>query len=434
MIRKDKLNQTGSVIITIIVMLVLASLGVGIALMFTSSTEQVAQHNIQTRARNLSEAGIRYAAGEYRDAGDLFSKFDRLAALHEEEVTLSNNDGVFQLFVFPYWFLTAAQVTDSTRLSLIVPGKFPENFQGILPSTGRVKIFDDFYDYTGGITSNGVGFNPDTFTITIDRPITAPLNSSVQLAWAAPTSQTINTGDNLTIFLASQRTLEDIFPKQNGLIEIFMDTTQSIGSYRYRLREQIDNQIVLTGLTSIENSPFPVTVNSNSRIVIKKQAIIQSTGNLGTGNIASSKDLALNVYLTDEIMIPQDTPEDLPLGGDDDQESFDDEEQGYTQLKNWEFNADNTVPESDKLTVTTHTVRTEFGEEWDSNNYVTFQNFTEVETDNGYSADLIKKERLPEAVRSKNLNGIWGNASDNIYFVGDDGTIVHYYQIHHLSF
>ncbi|MBU2629613.1 MAG: hypothetical protein KKE61_13430, partial [Proteobacteria bacterium] len=61
-----------------------------------------------------------------------------------------------------------------------------------------------------------------------------------------------------------------------------------------------------------------------------------------------------------------------------------------------------------------------------STNYVTFQNFTEVDQASGYTMELIDKDRIPASVRTNDLHGIWGNASDNIYFVGKSGTILHF--------
>ncbi|MFH2092117.1 MAG: hypothetical protein ABIJ31_07115 [Pseudomonadota bacterium] len=419
-------TQCGSVIITILVMLVLISLGIGITLMFSSSSLQVAQHNIQLKASNLAQAGIRYAAGEYRAAGDLAAKFNRLEQLHQEQVTLLNNDGTFQLSIFPYWFVTTGNVNNSTSVPLKVLGKFPTGFGAVLPSKGNVKIMNDFYAYSGGSTSLGIGNDSDQFTITLDRAVTLEPNVSVQLAWAPPSSQTIVNGGNIIVFTDADQGLEDIFPARNGLFEVFSHAKELIGIYRYK--ERIHGSVVLSGVTAVDDSPLPITVSPSSRVVIKKQAIVQSIGSMGTGNLASSKGLELNVFLTDELFVPSDTPAPLDLGGGGTgkQDNFDDETDGHTQLDNWEFDRDNTIPESQKKTITTHEIVTEFGDSFTSSNYVTFQNFTQVQTDKGYTADLIDKARLPEAVRTKNLNGIWGNASDNIYFVGDDGTIVHY--------
>lgn len=420
-----KFSQNGSIVISMMAMLILISLGVGIIMMFSTSSLQKSEHNIKLRAANLAQAGFRYAAGEYISAGDLSAKFDRLASLHGENVTLLNNDGSFQLQVFPYWFVTTANVNNSTVLPLNLLGKFPTDFQAALPASGTVKINNDFYDYTNGSATPGAGFNPDQFSITLDKSVTLPRNTSVQLTFSPQpaSSQTIDLNGTITLSDPNDEWL-DLFPQRNGLIEIFKDQTQSLGTYKYK--ERIQNSLHLTGITPVEDNQLPLTINSASFITVKKQALVLSTGNLGTGNLSADLDLGLNVYLTDEVQIPADAPEPLDMGGDGPSkpEVFDDEQDDHTQLNNWEFDANDSIPESDKKTITTHEVQTEFGVDWDSRNYVTFQNFTEIEQDKGYTAQLIDKERLPETARSKNLNGLWGNASDNIYFVGDDGTIL----------
>ena len=77
-----------------------------------------------------------------------------------------------------------------------------------------------------------------------------------------------------------------------------------------------------------------------------------------------------------------------------------------------------------RLFTTSQEVETSFG--WTSSSYLTFQNFTTVNKDQGYVAKLVKPTDIDAAVRYKDYHGIWGNASDNIYVVGEDGAIVHY--------
>ena len=422
-------TENGSIIITIVVMLVLISLGAGVVLMFSSATVQRAEHANRLRAAQLAEAGFRYAAGEYRSAGSISDKFDRLAALHGEEVTLQSGNGSFTLDIRPYWFVLETAVSDSAGLTLKVPGKFPDGYADTLPSSGTVRINDNFYDYTGGTISLGTGLAPDRFLITLESAVTLPKNTSVQMAFFSPMSQNITAGGD--IVLSADNTLLDLLPERNGLIELFKDATHSLGTYRYRERKT--GSIILSDISPVSDDELPFSLSSSSLIVLKKQAKVLSHSKLGSGYLTSDLGMALNVYLTDQVQIPEDNSEPLNLGGAGAarHDPFEDEIDGHTQLENWEFDADNSVPERDKKTITTQTVRTEFGGDWDSARYVTFQNFTETNQDHGYTADVVDKERLPEAVRSRNLNGVWGNASNNIYFVGDHGTIMHWDGIHY---
>ncbi len=417
-------TQKGFILITVLVMLVVVSLGVGIVVMFSSSILQRSEHNIELRAVNLAEAGFRYAAGQYKAASGLSAKFNRLETLHDEQVTLQNDDGTFQLSVQSYWFVTNTPHTKgTTKLAVRVLGKFPDDFDTALPSSGIVKINHDFYPFTAINTTMGTGFNSDQAELSLQSGLAETIgrNTSVQLAFSPPSTQTVSQGGDLTI--ASDDTLTDLFPKRNGLIHIFTDEGAEAGIYKYKERQK--GSVILAGIEPVKDSKLPLSISSSSRIVLKKQATFQSIGSFGGGSIASSRGLSLNVYLTDEEFVPADTPQEIDLnpGGSGPQETFNDEVGGRTQLRNWEFNPNDGVAESKRKTVTTQAVQTDFGT---FSNYLTFQNFSQVETDKGYAAQVIDKMKLPEAVRNKQFNGVWGNASDNIYFIGADGTIVHF--------
>ncbi len=421
---RQQKSQNGYILITVLVMLVVVSLGAGLVIMFSGSTRQMAEQNLALRAVNLAEAGFRYAAGEYKSAGSLSAKFDRLESLHAETVTLLNNEGSFQLGVHSYWFITNSNYpAGRTSLSVRVPGKFPDGFQSALPSTGIVKINNDFYRFTAISVSLGTGFNSDQAVISLQTGIKEVIsrNTSVQLAFSPPGTQVVSEGSSLTV--SSGNDLADLFPHKNGLIQIFTDEGIDAGTYRYRERRQ--GSIILSGISTYKDGQLPLTITSTSRIVVKKQAKVESVGSLGGGTVAASKGLSLNVFLSDEELIPADTPEELDLspGVAGPQETFSDEQSGRTRLLNWEFNENDGVSESRRKTVTTQAIQTDYGI---STNYLTFQNFSQVETDKGYTAEVIDKAKLPAAVRNVNFNGIWGNASDNIYFIGDNGTIVHF--------
>ncbi|MBC8439828.1 MAG: hypothetical protein H8D87_09085 [Deltaproteobacteria bacterium] len=421
---KIKISETGSILITILVMLVFMSLGAGVLLMFSSSNTQVAEHSIELRATKLAEAGIRYAAGQYRSAGNLSAKFDRLEALHEEQVTLKDNNGSFRLKVNPYWFVSSADYTNATNVTLKVLGKFPPGFQAALPTSGIIKINNDFYTYSGGNVTLGTGLASDQFAITLNKGVTISQNTSVYLSFAPPSTQTVSENGSITI--AASNSLKDIFPTRNGMFEIYKDEKDLAGTYRYNERTQ--GSVVLSGITPIKDGALPLTITSSSRIVMEKQVLIYSDGDLGSGIVSSNQGVGFNIYLTEEVFIPANDPAPLDLGGSGPgkQDDFNDEKKGITQLTNWEFTPNKKIPEKDLQTITTQEVETEFGKKWDSSNYVTFQNFSEVSQSSGYVAELVSKDDIDDAGENKDLYGIWGNASDNIFVTGADGTILHY--------
>jgi len=448
MIYNIRRNQTGSIMITVLVMLVFISLGAGMVMMFSTSNFQMVEHNIALKATTLAEAGLRYALGEYRDAPD---QFNRLESLNQEEVTLLNNKGSFKIAIHPYWFVPDpdhVHSVDDPKLFLKVLGKFPDGFQEALPDTGQIIINNSFYDFSSITPNLGTGFDSDkiSLSITITPTLKEDIDTgtSVELVFSPSSPQTISDGGDITLFSTSD--LLDIFPERNGVFQVsdYTENPENPGTYRrtedigtYRYKKRTEGSVIFSGIVLVTGEQLPLTITSSRRIVLSKQIFIESTGSLGTGTITSNRGLGSNIPLAvpgdgGELEIAADITETLGLGGAEQHEGFDDEVGGLTQLENWESNESDDIPEADKKTITTVAVETEFDdfEGWESStNYVTFQNFTEVDQDNGYTAELIDKERLPEEpedVRNKNLNGLWGNASDNIYFVGDDGTIIHY--------
>ncbi|MBU0463795.1 MAG: hypothetical protein KKE12_09340, partial [Proteobacteria bacterium] len=356
--------------------------------------------------------------------GDLSAKFNRLEALHEEQITLKDNNGSFRFKVNPYWFVSSADYTNATNITLKVLGKFPQGFQAALPTAGIVKINNDFYTYSGGKVTLGTGLASDQFAITLNKGATISQNTSVHLSFSPPSTQTVSENDSITI--ASSNSLKDVFPARNGMFEIYKDEKDLAGTYRYN--ERTPGSVVLSGITPIKNGALPLTITASSRIVMGKQVLIYSDGDLGSGIVSSNQGVGFYIYLTEEVFIPANDPVPLDLGGSGPgkQDDFDDEKKGKTQLTNWEFTPDDKIPEKDLKTITTHEVETEFGKKWNSSNYVTFQNFTTVSQSQGYVAELVSKDDIDDAGENKNLYGIWGNASDNIFVSGADGTILHY--------
>lgn len=417
-------SNQGYIMVTILAVIAGAALVAGISLMFSTSSIQTAEHNMELRARALAESGIRYAAGEYRSAGSLAEKFQRLESLHREQVILSGNDGRFQLDIQSFWFVTnQAYSQGDTHLSLRVPGKFPDGFDTSLPATGTVKINNEFYRFSSATTTRSSGFTSDQAAIRLNQGLREAIaaHTSVQLVFSPPETQTITDGGDLKI--AERNDTTDLFPQRNGLIQIFRDDKTEAGIYKYRERKT--GSVILSGITPVRDSRLPMAIDGGSRVVVKKQARVGSGGSLGAGSIAANRGIDLNVFLTDEMIVPGDAPQDLDLNGgaDGGHDCFNDEENGCTTLKNWDCSEDPALAESQRKAVTTQAVATKFGV---STNYLTFQNFSEIEADKGYTAELINKKRLPAAARTTRFNGVWGNASDNIYFVGDDGTLLHF--------
>ncbi len=423
-------KEAGAILITVMVMMVVLSLGVGAGLMLNSSSVETTENNIELRAVNVAEAGYRYAGGEYISAGGFDEKLDRLEAMNQEKVILLNNNGSFQLSIYPYFFVANSD-GEFTTLSMRVPGKFPDGFENVLPATGTVYINGKFYEYGSGTPdAKASAMDSDEFSITLTGSETVDVDSHtcVYLAFSPPNGTMVEEGKDFSISVDAS--LEALLPERNGFIDLYKDEDTHAGSYRYRQRTRdANNRIVLSDIQPVEDDSLPLNLDSGSRVVMKKQVRIESVGAAGSGNMEASRELDLNVYLTDEMYVPPDTAKTLDLGGTGGADTFDDEEgtgaNKKTVLKNWEFNNSDGTPERDLYVSTTQEVQTEYTDE-PTSSVLTFQNFSEEDQDAGYTMEVIDKERIPEAVRDKDLYGIWGNASDNMYFVGQDGTVLHF--------
>lgn len=449
-----KRDETGSILITILVMLVIVSLGTGVAVMLNSSSIQSVENNIELRATNLAEAGFRYAGTEYANAGSDVDKKDRLTAklqrlekLHHETVTLGNN-GSFALSLYPFFFMSSSDGENVTSLSLRVPGEFPDGFAGALPATGSVFIkrnndesyIDKMYDYSNGSTSG-----TSVFTLTLDPDAAIETDDRVYLSFATGTQTSLSQGDDLTAF--SDTGLGALLPERNGIVTLYEEKksdgeVEEKGTYRYRKRIIDDNSgdVILTDLQEYEGKNFPDitfdTTSYNYWTVIPTQVKIDSVGTAGSGGMASSRRLELNVFMTtDYAGSSGSVAADLDLNGDAEgtAETFSD---GNT-LRNW------SVPDASDVgqyITTSVNVSTIFGDNQgnSTDNFLTFQNFTTVDEDSDewymMAIDKIHLASIGKGSPDKdgyyssyyNLYGVWGNDEDNMYIVGENGTILHY--------
>lgn len=139
--------------------------------------------------------------------------------------------------------------------------------------------------------------------------------------------------------------------------------------------------------------------------------IVQATVEMEGGGLDGAGDT-----ISDNFDQPIGTPGGTDIGPDGDYRKY---------QAGWDVPTDELEKsDTERLMTTEQEIETSFG--WDSSDYLTFQNFTTVNKDGGYIANLVPSSEIAAAARDKDFHGIWGNASDNIYVVGEDGIIVHY--------
>jgi prepilin-type N-terminal cleavage/methylation domain-containing protein len=277
-------NKKGSVLIALIVtMVVLSSIGAAMVSLTSTSTFSRTGSNSAERAYFLAESGYRYAASRYLNAADETAKDNELVAMHAQQTfTLLNDNGQFQLRVYPYYFKTtgSASITPTATLDTAVPGGFPP---GLTLSTGRLFIGSKFFDY---ISATHTGAN---VTFNFGSPIPQPPGGTDVLSVATSSSnvQTVSKGGDIKL---DSNDYARAFPSRNGTIKVDGHI------YAYEEVDLANNR--LTGIYDpAEPNMSPFSVGANTNIILQKFAKLHSTGVFGQGSIQTKREIIFHVPL-----------------------------------------------------------------------------------------------------------------------------------------
>jgi prepilin-type N-terminal cleavage/methylation domain-containing protein len=277
-------NQKGSVLIALIVtMVVLSSIGAAMVSLTSTSTFSRVGSNSAERAYFLAESGYRYAASRYLNAADETAKDNELLAMHTQQTfTLLNDNGQFELRVYPYYFKTtgSASVTPAATLDATVPGGFPP---GLTLSTGRLMIGSKFYDYISAThTGSNVIFN-------FGSPIPQPPSGTdvLSVATSSATIQTVSKGGDISL---DPNDYARAFPSRNGTIKV------NDHIYAYEETDLANNR--LAGIYDpAEPNMTPFSVGANTNIILQKFTKLHSTGVFGQGSIQTKREIIFHVPL-----------------------------------------------------------------------------------------------------------------------------------------
>jgi len=266
-------DQKGSILIGLIItMVVFGILGAAMVSLFSSSTMSQIGGNHSQRAYYLAESGFNYAASEFLNAGSEAAKDNTLEALNTQKTfALLNNEGKFELCVYPYYYkATANYPAGSATLSTKVTGSFPPD---LTLSSGYLKIGAVVERYSGAVPS---GSNV-TFTISSSGGLTNAVSSgdTIYSVSHANNAQTITKANNSVDLEASGSA--DAFPVINGNFRI-----EGIGStdpnrfWGYRKRDGN----TLKGIMPMDdpNGTFNETIQTTNDIVLEKFVRVDSTG------------------------------------------------------------------------------------------------------------------------------------------------------------
>ena len=277
-------QNKGNVLIGLIVtMMIFAALGAGMVAMTGTSTSSQVTANTTSKAYYLAESGFRYAASEYLNEDDTDTdgeiEDDRnqmLVTLDGSTFTFVNPDERFSLAVYPYYFVTSlSHNVGDTALRTNFPGNIPDGFS--MPTTGRLRIGSGIYnytDYSGGIFTLAIGLLDAISDNMNVNPVGNPLAGG-----------TMTNGGDLTLSSAS------FFPVITGKFMI-----NGI-AYTYETR----NGNTLENITDA-NDParaFSLPVDANTNLILRPYLRVRSTGTVGQGVEAASREIIYNVPIPD---------------------------------------------------------------------------------------------------------------------------------------
>ena len=288
-------DETGAVLVALVIAITLmAVLGVSLHSMSTSDTHGHLAANLSTRAGYLAESGYRYAAGAYRNAGDIFAKMHRLDTLHGTVRHLPGGQGRFSLSVHSYFFITSVSAdAGDNHLSLQVPGVFPDGFT--VPATLRLSIGGFVYD--AGLAAQTP---PRQIDVSVPAGINADLPAGTIACLVARTSgnQTLTLNAPLVLTAASA----GCFPPANGRVQIGCQDPPLV--YGYRSRESTPGRIVLEGLSPTDaaaGAALPLHVASGTDAILKPAITLTATGSAASGYPAGSRQITYRIPITDDI-------------------------------------------------------------------------------------------------------------------------------------
>jgi type II secretory pathway pseudopilin PulG len=279
----------GSALIGIIIaMMVFSAVAAVMLPIVSTSIYTQAGGNSSTQAYYLAESGYRYAASRYLNAtASEGAKNDQLRDMNGKTYHLAGGQDSFEIDIFAYYFETIA-LPSGNVLNTRIPGSSPYDTGNPLPSTGRIKVGPDVYEYTAVDTSALPLVDFTIGGIVGSLPL-YPLQTNVFLvATGQSASQTPGVGYSITLESGSG----DGFPVRNGEVIIGDD----VFAYRKRGVDQ------LIGIFDPQNpydksASLSFDFSNNSDIVLHKYIRLYSTGSTGSGAMATSRKVTYNTPL-----------------------------------------------------------------------------------------------------------------------------------------
>jgi hypothetical protein len=299
-------RRQGSIMVYMLVLMVIfASLGVGMVSMFGTSVMSAFSPNSVRRANYMAESGLRYTISEVRNAPTVAAKETALTNIDPAPADpgyIDVNGKWFNVFpgvaryrvrVYPYWSRTPVGTGVALNsISATVPNSgFPLDYA--IPGVGGVARLQVGPNNLVGI-NNPVVIAADRKTITYNLAgnVTIPLGATAYVNLAFPTtnaSQTVTKGSTATPLVLNINAVSAI-PQKNGQF-----TDYAAGRlYTYQTARVDSSTLPATvQLVNINWSyaPATATFSAGSYLVFSQAARLDATGDVAGGLIQTQKSL-----------------------------------------------------------------------------------------------------------------------------------------------
>lgn len=279
----------GSVLVLVIIAIVfLGALAAGVVSLLGTANQDTAVSNLGEKAVYNAESGTRFVAQQYAAQGDTDGdsnadeeKAAVLIALDGSTVNMPGTLGSFGIVIYPYWYVTTTSYTNANSISVRFPGTIPPNYA--IPASGVLDLEDGSpHPYTGRSISG------NTITFTMGEAVSIKSGKSVYMTLQPYTAQTVAAGGNLVVSSASQYVIPMNYPGNITVNDVSL--TYSSATY-----DAANSRITLQGISKA------VSVTTSDRVVLKKNADIQSTGQSGAGTFAAARQATYTHRFSDSV-------------------------------------------------------------------------------------------------------------------------------------
>ena len=282
-------SRRGAVLIIVIVTMTVAA-GLGAAMLSLTSTSQQDKTtaNQGRKGMYLAESGLRYAAGEYRRAGDVTAQDAKLKELHAKTFALDNGNE-FDLDIRPYYYQVVGVSEGNLKVSPF--GGVPHCFDGGAADavSGYLKSGTSKYDYTyTGTTVATEGDDTFLYFNVISDSGSIVVNDIVFPVCLIDGDATVSKNGNISL---RSGTGAEIFPSENCRFRI-----NNIGTvYRYKRLDLTNDLLKNITLVDDPTGSFTLTLSDGDYVVPERFIKLTSSGSVGTAGAETTRDVAFDL-------------------------------------------------------------------------------------------------------------------------------------------